>query len=124
MIEPNFNKTDGLIPAIVQDAETKDILMLAYMNRASWEATLQSGKATFWSRSRKKLWLKGEISGHVQIVRDIFIDCDEDTLLLQVDQLGGAACHTGHRSCFFRKREGGDFVVVGKKVFDPKEVYK
>ena len=124
MIEPNFNKTDGLIPVIVQDAETKDILMLAYMNRASWEATLQSGKATFWSRSRQKLWLKGEISGHVQIVRDIFIDCDEDTLLLQVDQLGGAACHTGHRSCFFRKREGGDFVVIGKKVFDPKEVYK
>lgn len=124
MIEPNFNKTDGLIPAIVQDAETKDILMLAYMNRASWEATLQSGKATFWSRSRQKLWLKGESSGHVQIVKDIFIDCDEDTLLLQVEQLGGAACHTGHRSCFFRKREGGDFVVVGKKVFDPKEVYK
>jgi phosphoribosyl-AMP cyclohydrolase len=124
MIEPNFNKTDGLIPAIVQDAETKDILMLAYMNRASWEATLQSGKATFWSRSRQKLWLKGESSGHVQIVKDIFIDCDEDTVLLQVEQIGGAACHTGHRSCFFRKREGGDFVVVGKKVFDPKEVYK
>jgi len=124
MIEPNFNKTDGLIPAIVQDAQTKDILMLAYMNRASWEATLQSGKATFWSRSRQKLWLKGESSGHVQIVKDIFIDCDEDTLLLQVEQLGGAACHTGHRSCFFRKRKGGDFVVVGKKVFDPKEVYK
>ncbi|MDD4091707.1 MAG: phosphoribosyl-AMP cyclohydrolase [Smithellaceae bacterium] len=124
MIEPNFNKTDGLIPAIVQDAETKDILMLAYMNRASWEATLQSGKATFWSRSRQKLWLKGESSGHVQIVKDIFIDCDEDTVLLQVEQIGGAACHTGHRSCFFRKRKGGDFVVVGKKVFDPKEVYK
>ena len=124
MIEPNFNKTDGLIPAIVQDAETKDVLMLAYMNRASWEATLQSGKATFWSRSRQKLWLKGESSGHVQIVKDIFIDCDEDTVLLQVEQIGGAACHTGHRSCFFRKRKGGDFVVVGKKVFDPKEVYK
>ncbi|HRV45410.1 MAG TPA: phosphoribosyl-AMP cyclohydrolase [Smithellaceae bacterium] len=124
MIEPNFNKTDGLIPAIVQDAQTKDILMLAYMNRDSWEATLQSGKATFWSRSRKKLWLKGESSGHVQIVKEIFIDCDEDTVLLQVEQLGGAACHTGHRSCFFRKRTGGDFVVVGEKVFDPKEVYK
>ncbi len=124
MIEPNFNKTDGLIPAIVQDAQTKDILMLAYMNRASWEATLQSGKATFWSRSRQKLWLKGETSGHVQIVKEIYIDCDEDTLLLQVEQLGGAAFHTGHRSCFFRKREGGDFVVVGEKVFDPGEVYK
>ena len=124
MIEPNFNKTAGLIPAIVQDAETKDVLMLAYMNRASWEATLQSGKATFWSRSRQKLWLKGETSGHVQIVKEIYIDCDEDTLLLQVEQLGGAACHTGHRSCFFRKRERGDFVVVGEKVFDPGEVYK
>lgn len=124
MIEPNFNKTDGLIPAIVQDAQTKDILMLAYMNRASWEATLQSGKATFWSRSRQKLWLKGETSGHVQIVKEIYIDCDEDTLLLQVEQIGGAACHTGHRSCFFRKREGGDFVVVGEKVFDPGEVYQ
>ncbi len=124
MIEPNFEKTDGLVPAIVQDAETKDILMLAYMNRESWEKTLQTGKATFWSRSRKQLWLKGESSGHVQIVKDIYIDCDDDTILLLVDQLGGAACHTGHRSCFFRKRVGDDFVVIGEKVFDPKEVYK
>ncbi len=90
----NFNKSDGLIPAIVQDAETKDVLMLAYMNRESWEATLKSGKATFWSRSRQKLWLKGESSGHVQIIKNIFIDCDDDTILLQVEQLGGAACHT------------------------------
>ena len=124
MIEPNFEKTDGLVPAIVQDAETKDILMLAYMNRESWEKTLQTGKATFWSRSRKQLWLKGESSGHVQIVKEIYIDCDDDTILLLVDQLGGAACHTGHRSCFFRKRAGDDFVVIGEKVFDPKEVYK
>ncbi|HCS76611.1 MAG TPA: phosphoribosyl-AMP cyclohydrolase, partial [Syntrophaceae bacterium] len=107
MIEPNFDKTGGLVPVIVQDAETKDILMLAYMNRASWEATLQSGRATFWSRSRQKLWLKGESSGHVQMIKNIFIDCDEDTILLQVEQLGGAACHTGHRSCFYRKLEGG-----------------
>ncbi len=120
----NFNKSDGLIPAIVQDAETKDVLMLAYMHRESWEATLKSGKATFWSRSRQKLWLKGESSGHVQIVKDIYIDCDDDTILLQVEQIGGAACHTGHRSCFFRKREGGGFVVVGEKVFDPEDVYK
>ena len=124
MIEPNFEKTDGLVPAIVQDAETKDVLMLAYMNRESWEKTLQSGKATFWSRSRKQLWLKGESSGHVQIVKEVYIDCDDDTILLLVDQLGGAACHTGHRSCFFRKRVGDDFVVIGEKVFDPKEVYK
>lgn len=124
MIEPNFNKTDGLVPAIVQDAETKDILMLAYMNRDSWAKTLQTGQATFWSRSRQKLWLKGESSGHVQVIKNIYIDCDDDTILLQVEQLGGAACHTGHRSCFFRKRVGDDFVVVGEKVFDPKDVYK
>ncbi len=124
MIELNFEKSDGLVPAIVQDAETKDVLMLAYMNRESWEKTLQTGKATFWSRSRQQLWLKGESSGHIQIVKNIYIDCDDDTILLQVEQLGGAACHTGHRSCFFRKREGDDFVVVGEKVFDPKDVYK
>jgi len=88
-MEPNFNKSDGLVPAIVQDAETKDVLMLAYMNRESWAATVQSGKATFWSRSRQKLWLKGESSGHVQMIKNIYIDCDDDTILLQVEQLGG-----------------------------------
>jgi phosphoribosyl-AMP cyclohydrolase len=124
MISPNFEKSGGLVPAIVQDAETKEVLMLAYMNRDAWENTLQTGKATFWSRSREQLWLKGESSGHVQIVKAIYIDCDDDTILLQVEQLGGAACHTGHRSCFFRKRVGDDFVVIGEKVFDPKEVYK
>jgi phosphoribosyl-AMP cyclohydrolase len=124
MIEPNFNKTDGLVPAIVQDAETKDVLMLAYMNKESWAKTLQTGQATFWSRSRQKLWLKGESSGHVQVVKNIYMDCDDDTILLQVEQIGGAACHTGHRSCFYRKREGDDFVVVGEKIFDPKDVYK
>ncbi len=124
MIEPNFAKGDGLIPAIVQDAETKDVLMMAYMNRQSWEATLRTGKATFWSRSRQKLWLKGESSGHVQLVRDVFIDCDNDTILLQVEQLGGAACHTGYRSCFYRKLNGEDFILVGEKIFNPEEVYK
>ena len=124
MIEPNFAKGDGLIPAIVQDAETKEVLMLAYMNRESWEATLQTGKATYWSRSRQKLWLKGETSGHFQIIKAVFIDCDDDTILLQVEQLGGAACHTGHKSCFYRKLSGKDFVVVGEKIFNPEEVYK
>jgi phosphoribosyl-AMP cyclohydrolase len=124
MIEPNFAKGDGLVPAIVQDAETKEVLMMAYMNRESWEATLQTGKATYWSRSRQKLWLKGESSGHFQAIKAIFIDCDDDTILLQVDQLGGAACHTGHRSCFYRKLSGKDFVVVGEKIFNPEEVYK
>ncbi len=124
MIEPNFTKGDGLVPAIVQDADTKDVLMMAYMNRESWEATLKSGKATFWSRSRQKLWLKGESSGNVQIIKAVFIDCDEDTILLQVKQIGDAACHTGHRSCFYRKLSGEDFVVVGEKIFNPEEVYK
>ena len=124
MIEPNFAKGDGLVPAIVQDAETKEVLMLAYMNRQSWEATLQTGKATYWSRSRQKLWLKGESSGHFQIIKAVFIDCDDDTILLQVEQLGGAACHTGHKSCFYRKLKGKDFVVVGEKIFNPEEVYK
>ncbi|HPV50860.1 MAG TPA: phosphoribosyl-AMP cyclohydrolase, partial [Smithella sp.] len=110
--------------AIVQDAETKDVLMMAYMNRESWDATLKTGKATYWSRSRKKLWLKGESSGNVQIVKAVFIDCDEDTILLHVQQIGDAACHTGHRSCFYRKLEGNDFVAVGEKIFNPEDVYK
>jgi len=124
MIKPNFAKGDGLIPVIAQDAETKEVLMLAYMNREAWEKTLQTGKATYWSRSRNVLWLKGETSGHVQLVKDIFIDCDDDTILLHVKQLGEAACHTGYKSCFYRKLKGEDCIVVGQKVFDPKEVYK
>lgn len=124
MIEPNFAKGNDLIPVITQDAVTKEVLMLAYMNRQAWEATLQTGKATYWSRSRNSLWLKGETSGHVQLVKEIFIDCDDDTILLLVEQLGGAACHTGYKSCFYRKVEDGNYVVVGEKIFNPKDVYK
>ncbi len=124
MTEPNFAKGDGLIPAIVQDAESGEVLMLAYMNKPSWEKTLQTGKATYWSRSRQTLWIKGESSGNFQSVKNIFIDCDNDTILLQVEQIGKAACHTGYKSCFYRKLEGKDFVIVGEKIFDPKEVYK
>jgi phosphoribosyl-AMP cyclohydrolase len=124
MITPDFAKGDGLVPAIVQDAETKEVLMMAYMNSESWEATLKTGKATYWSRSRQALWMKGESSGNVQVVKNIFIDCDNDTILLQVEQLGGAACHTGHKSCFYRKLDGGDFIIVGEKIFNPEEVYK
>jgi phosphoribosyl-AMP cyclohydrolase len=124
MITPNFAKGDGLVPAVVQDAETKEVLMLAYMNSESWAATLKTGKATYWSRSRQVLWMKGESSGNVQLVKNIFIDCDNDTILLQVEQLGGAACHTGHKSCFYRKLDGGDFINVGEKIFNPEEVYK
>jgi phosphoribosyl-AMP cyclohydrolase len=124
MIEPDFVKGGGLVPVIAQDAETKEVLMMAYMNRESWEKTLQTRKATYWSRSRNCLWLKGEISGNFQLVKDIFIDCDGDTILLHVQQLGKAACHTGYRSCFYRKFKDGDCVIVGEKVFNPKEVYK
>jgi len=123
-ITPDFAKGDGLVPAIVQDAETKEVLMMAYMNSQSWDATLKTGKATYWSRSRQALWMKGESSGNVQVVKNIFIDCDNDTILLQVEQLGGAACHTGHKSCFYRKLDGGDFIIVGEKIFNPEEVYK
>jgi phosphoribosyl-AMP cyclohydrolase len=124
MIKPNFAKGDGLIPVIAQDADTKEVLMLAYMNEQAWEATVKTGKATYWSRSRNSLWLKGETSGHVQLIKDIFIDCDDDTILLLVSQIGVAACHTGYKSCFYRKVKDGDGVVVGQKIFDPKEVYK
>jgi len=126
MTEPNFEKGKGLVPAVVQDYETGEVLMVAYMNRESWLKTLETGKAHYWSRSRQSLWLKGETSGNFQIVREVRIDCDEDTVLLKIDQLGGAACHTGHRSCFYRMMNDGeeDFVVVGEKVFDPREVYR
>ena len=123
MTEPDFKKGEGLLPAVVQDHQTGEILMLAYMNQASWRKTLETGKAHYWSRSRQSLWLKGETSGHVQLVREIRLDCDEDTILLKVEQLGGAACHTGHRSCFYRKWADGDIVADGERIFDPKEVY-
>jgi phosphoribosyl-AMP cyclohydrolase len=123
VIEIDFKKGDGLIPAIIQDASTNEVLMLGYMNRESWEETLKTKKACFWSRSRKKLWLKGETSGNFQVVKEIRLDCDSDTLLLKVDQIGGAACHTGYRSCFHQRYEEGEWKVSGKKIFDPKEVY-
>jgi len=122
-IELNFNKTGGLVPAIIQDSETGEILMLAYMNQEALNATLSTGKATYYSRSRQTLWVKGETSGNVQLVKEIRIDCDDDTVLIKVEQLGGAACHTGHRSCFYKKVENGTIRIVGEPVFDPKEVY-
>ena len=123
MIEIDFKKGDGFIPVVIQDASTNQVLMLGYMNQKSWEETLKTGKVTFWSRSRKKLWLKGETSGHFQEVREIWLDCDGDTLLIKVDQIGGAACHTGFQSCFHHRHEEGDWKVSGKRIFDPKEVY-
>lgn len=118
----DFEKQGGLVPAIVQD-EAGKVLMLAYMNEMAWENTLKTGKATFFSRSRNKLWVKGETSGNVQIVKDIFVDCDTDTVLLQVEQVGGAACHEGYRSCFYRKLEDGELRVVDERVFSPEEKY-
>ncbi len=119
----NFAKGNGLLPVIAQDFETGEVLMLAYMNQLAWDKTLETGKVHYWSRSREKLWLKGETSGHVQLLREAYVDCDLDTILVKVEQLGGAACHTGFRSCFFQKVEGQDLVAQGRPVFDPQEVY-
>jgi phosphoribosyl-AMP cyclohydrolase len=124
MFDPDFSKGGGLLPVIVQDDETDEVLMLAYMNRDAWLKTLETGKATFWSRSRKALWLKGETSGHVQLVREVRVDCDDDAILLKVHQLGGAACHTGYRSCFYRKLVDGVVENTGVKIFNPEDVYK
>ena len=120
----DFDKAGGLVPAIAQDAETGDVLMLAWMNRDAYEETLRTGRACYFSRSRGKLWRKGEESGHVQEVQSIFLDCDADTILLKVNQIGGAACHEGYRTCFFRRVDGEKLQVVGEPVFDPKAVYK
>jgi len=119
----DFEKTGGLVPAVVQDWKTGEVLMIANMNAESWARTRETGKACFWSRSRKKLWQKGETSGHVQIIKEAYLDCDNDALLLKVEQLGGAACHTGYRSCFYRRIVEEQVETVGEKVFDPKEVY-
>jgi phosphoribosyl-AMP cyclohydrolase len=124
MIELNFKKMGGLIPAIVQDDTTGEVLMLAFMNRNAWETTLATGKATYYSRTRQELWIKGKTSGNMQMVKEIRIDCDDDTVLLKVDQIGGAACHTGYKSCFYKKVEDGAIRIIGKPVFNPEEVYK
>lgn len=119
---PDFSRNDGLLPAIAQDAQTGEVLMLAYMNAESFAQTLATGRAVYYSRSRGKLWHKGEDSGHVQHVREILVDCDADTILLKVEQLGGA-CHEGYRSCFFRRLRAGQAEIVGERVFDPQSVY-
>jgi len=119
-----FNK-NGLIPVIIQDISDNKVLMLAYMNREAIERTLKIGKTCFWSRSRKKYWVKGEESGNYQIVKGIYFDCDGDTLLLKVKQLGKGACHEGYRSCFFRQlNKNKIWKIVEKKVFDPNKIYK
>lgn len=114
---------DGLVPAIAQDAETGDILMMAWMNRESLRLTAEEGQAVYWSRSRGKLWRKGETSGHQQVIRDIRLDCDEDVILLKVEQKGGIACHTGRRSCFYRTLKDGQWVSVDPVIKDPDTIY-
>lgn len=115
---------DGLVPAIAQDAATGEILMVAWMNREALKKTAELGEAVYWSRSRKKLWHKGEESGHTQKVKEIRTDCDEDVILLKIEQTGGIACHTGRKSCFFQKLDGDQWQAVDPVLKDPHEIYK
>jgi phosphoribosyl-AMP cyclohydrolase len=121
---PDFSKGDGLIPAIAQDADTGEVLMLGYMSAESYAETLARGQAVYYSRSRNRLWHKGEESGHVQDVLAVLVDCDGDTILLKVRQRGGAACHQGYRSCFFRQVSADGVKIIAERVFDPAQVYK
>ena len=123
MSEPDFQKMNGLVPAIVQEAQSGEVLMLAYMDPGAWERTLQTGVAHFYSRSRDKIWQKGESSGKVQEVLSVRLDCDADTVLLLVRQIGEAACHTGYRSCFYSEVHPRE-EICSEKIFDPQEVYK
>ena len=121
---PDFDKSGGLLPAVAQDADTKQVLMLAWMNREAYEETLRTRRAVYFSRSRNRLWRKGEESGNVQEVQAVYLDCDADTILLEVRQIGGAACHEGYASCFFRKITADGCEVIGERLFDPAKVYK
>lgn len=123
MVELNFNKLEGLIPVIAQDNRTGEVLMIAFMNRDSWELTLKTGYAHYWSRTRNQLWKKGEVSGNFQEVREIRIDCDSDSVLIKVHQVGGAACHQGFRSCFYRIVKGAHLEIDSDRVFNPTDVY-
>ncbi len=120
----DFEKAGGLIAAIAQDADSGEVLMIAWMNREAFEETVRTRRAVYFSRSRNKLWRKGEESGNVQEVREVFVDCDADAVLLKVKQIGGAACHEGYKSCFFRRLDGDQVAVIGERVFDPARVYK
>src|SRR5438034_4593780 len=120
----DFDKAGGLVPAIAQDADSGVVLMLAWMNREAYEETVRTRRAVYFSRSRNRLWRKGEESGNVQEVRAVYLDCDADTVLLKVHQIGGAACHEGYQSCFFRQVEGDGLKVIAQRIFDPKTVYK
>ncbi len=121
---PDFQKGNGLVAAIAQDAKSGEVLMLAWMDAEAWEQTLATGEAHYHSRSRQKLWHKGGTSGHVQRVSAIRLDCDSDAVILSVEQVGGAACHKGYRTCFYRELKDGVVTLCAPKVFDPEEVYK
>ncbi len=123
-ITPAFSGPDGLVTAVAQDATSGQVLMVAHMNREAWDETLASCQAVYYSRARRRLWRKGEESGNIQHVREIFVDCDADTVLLKVEQVGGAACHEGYPSCFFRQVTPDGVKIVAERVFDPKDVYK
>ena len=120
----DFSKSGGLVTAIAQDAVSEEILMVAHMNEESFRLTVETGEAVYWSRSRGRLWHKGEESGNVQRIDSLYIDCDGDVVLMKVQQVGDAACHTGKRSCFFRRIDADSVVDVGVQVFDPEKVYK
>ena len=124
MVELDFEKSGGLIPTIAQDYQSNEVLMLAYISPESWAETLKSGYATYCSRSRGKLWKKGESSGHLQKIHAVLVDCDQDTVIFKVEQLGPGACHTGHRSCFYRMVDGEVLREVGETVFDAEKVYQ
>ena len=125
MVKLDFRKGNGILPAIVQDVTSGKVLMLAYMNNRAWRLTLQTGEAHYWSRTRRKIWHKGETSGNIQIIKEVIVDCDYDSILLKIEQVGGAACHLGYESCFHNKiNKNGEQTVIGNKIFDPEEVYK
>ena len=119
----DFEKLGGMVPVIAQDNETGEVLMMAYMNQEAFSETILTGRASYFSRSRNRLWRKGEESGNVQEVHGIYLDCDADTLLIKVRQVGGAACHEGYRSCFFRKVMDDELQIISDRVFDPQDVY-
>ncbi len=123
MISLDFNKLDGLLPAVVQDATSQRVLMVGFMNEEAWRKTLDSGNVTFYSRSRNKLWMKGESSGHVLKVREIRTDCDLDTVVVTVDALGPGVCHNGYESCFYRRLDSGEWQVTDPQTYDPNAVY-
>ena len=119
----DFDKLGGMVPVIAQDDASGEVLMMAYMNRDALAETLRTGRVCYFSRSRNRLWRKGEESGNVQELRGVYLDCDADTLLVKVRQVGGAACHEGYPSCFFRRLEDDELTIVAQRVFDPREVY-